>query len=186
MAGLRRLLDHPSVLADGPSARASLACQRAFAVPRASPCMDRHVDRHRRADRSVAQHRPLFDPLVVDSRRPAVRSRHLHLLPLGSSLQLGATRRPARSSRRKPAISVWSLRAFARESATPSISVISAKCWRGASGTGLIVCWVLTAFAIVTGAVMIRMEDAELEKRFGAEFSAYRQRVHAVLPKLGA
>ena len=53
-------------------------------------------------------------------------------------------------------------------------------------GTGLIVCWVLTAFAVVTGAVMIRMEDAELEKRFGAEFSAYRQRVHAVMPKLGA
>ena len=51
-------------------------------------------------------------------------------------------------------------------------------------GTGLAVCWLLTAFAIVTGAVMIRMEDAELEKRFGAEFVAYRQRVHAVLPRL--
>jgi len=50
-------------------------------------------------------------------------------------------------------------------------------------GTGLIVCWLLTAFAIATGAVMIRMEDAELEKRFGAEFLAYRQRVHAVLPR---
>jgi protein-S-isoprenylcysteine O-methyltransferase Ste14 len=51
-------------------------------------------------------------------------------------------------------------------------------------GTGLAVCWLLTAFAIATGAVMIRMEDAELEKRFGAEFVAYRQRVHALLPKL--
>jgi protein-S-isoprenylcysteine O-methyltransferase Ste14 len=51
-------------------------------------------------------------------------------------------------------------------------------------GTGLVVCWALTAFAIVTGAVMIRMEDAELEKRFGSEFVAYRQRVHAVLPRL--
>jgi protein-S-isoprenylcysteine O-methyltransferase Ste14 len=49
-------------------------------------------------------------------------------------------------------------------------------------GTGLAVCWILTAFAIVTGAVMIRMEDAELEKRFGAEFVTYRRRVHAVLP----
>jgi protein-S-isoprenylcysteine O-methyltransferase Ste14 len=49
-------------------------------------------------------------------------------------------------------------------------------------GTGLAVCWLLTAFAIVTGAVMIRMEDAELEKRFGAEFVSYRQRVHAVFP----
>ena len=53
-------------------------------------------------------------------------------------------------------------------------------------GAGLAVCWVLTAFAIATGAVMIRMEDAELEKRFGAEFATYRQRVHAVMPKLRA
>jgi protein-S-isoprenylcysteine O-methyltransferase Ste14 len=51
-------------------------------------------------------------------------------------------------------------------------------------GTGLAVCWLLTALAIATGAVMIRMEDAELERRFGEEYAAYRQRVHAVLPKL--
>jgi protein-S-isoprenylcysteine O-methyltransferase Ste14 len=49
-------------------------------------------------------------------------------------------------------------------------------------GTGLLVCWLLTAFAIITGAVMIRMEDAELEKRFGAEFMAYRRAVPAILP----
>lgn len=53
-------------------------------------------------------------------------------------------------------------------------------------GTGLAVCWILTAFAIVTGAVMIRMEDAELEKRFGVEFVTYRQRVRAVLPSFRA
>lgn len=51
-------------------------------------------------------------------------------------------------------------------------------------GTGLFVCWLLTAFAIVTGAVMIRMEDAELEKRFGPEYVAYRERVPAVLPRI--
>jgi protein-S-isoprenylcysteine O-methyltransferase Ste14 len=51
-------------------------------------------------------------------------------------------------------------------------------------GTGLAVCWLLTTLAIATGAVMIRMEDAELEKRFGREYVAYRKRVHAVLPKL--
>jgi len=49
-------------------------------------------------------------------------------------------------------------------------------------GTGLLVCWVLTGFAIVTGAVMIRMEDSELERRFGAEFMAYRRKVPAILP----
>lgn len=53
-------------------------------------------------------------------------------------------------------------------------------------GSGLLVCWLLTAFAIVTGAVMIRMEDAELEKRFGAEYVAYRQRVNTLLPRLRA
>jgi protein-S-isoprenylcysteine O-methyltransferase Ste14 len=51
-------------------------------------------------------------------------------------------------------------------------------------GTGLAVCWLLTTLAIATGAVMIRMEDAELEKRFGRDYIAYRKRVHAVLPKL--
>ena len=51
-------------------------------------------------------------------------------------------------------------------------------------GTGLVVCWVLTAFAIVTGAVMIRMEDAELEKRFGQEYRTYRSAVPAVLPRV--
>jgi len=49
-------------------------------------------------------------------------------------------------------------------------------------GTGLAVCWVLTAFAVATGFVMIRLEEAELEKRFGEEYVAYRNRVPAILP----
>jgi protein-S-isoprenylcysteine O-methyltransferase Ste14 len=52
-------------------------------------------------------------------------------------------------------------------------------------GTGLAVCYGLTAFAVVTGAVMIRMEDEELEKRFGEEYTAYRRQVPAVLPRTG-
>jgi protein-S-isoprenylcysteine O-methyltransferase Ste14 len=51
-------------------------------------------------------------------------------------------------------------------------------------GTGLAVCWLLTVAAVATGLVMIRLEDAELENRFGADYVAYRQRVHALLPKL--
>ena len=50
-------------------------------------------------------------------------------------------------------------------------------------GTGLGVCWVLTAFAIVTGAVMITLEDKELEKRFGEEYRRYRLSVPALLPR---
>lgn len=53
-------------------------------------------------------------------------------------------------------------------------------------GSGLLVCWALTAFAMMTGAVMIRMEDAELRRRFGEEYLNYQARVPAVLPKITA
>jgi protein-S-isoprenylcysteine O-methyltransferase Ste14 len=48
--------------------------------------------------------------------------------------------------------------------------------------TSLAVCWALTAFAVITGAIMIRTEDAELEKRFGDEYAKYRRSVPAVIP----
>ena len=51
-------------------------------------------------------------------------------------------------------------------------------------GTGLAVCWALTALAVVIGAAMIRMEDAELEKRFGDSYRAYRRTIPAILPKV--
>ncbi|MFY9790148.1 MAG: isoprenylcysteine carboxylmethyltransferase family protein [Candidatus Sulfotelmatobacter sp.] len=51
-------------------------------------------------------------------------------------------------------------------------------------GTGLAVCWALTAFATATGAVMITMEDRELEKRFGEKYRQYRSTVPAILPKI--
>jgi protein-S-isoprenylcysteine O-methyltransferase Ste14 len=51
-------------------------------------------------------------------------------------------------------------------------------------GTGLAVCWALTAFAAVTGAVMIKMEDRELERRFGEQYRQYRSTVPAILPKI--
>jgi protein-S-isoprenylcysteine O-methyltransferase Ste14 len=50
-------------------------------------------------------------------------------------------------------------------------------------GTGLAVCWGLTALAIVTGAVMVRLEDKELEQRFGEEYRRYRSTIPAVLPR---
>jgi protein-S-isoprenylcysteine O-methyltransferase Ste14 len=53
-------------------------------------------------------------------------------------------------------------------------------------GTGLVVCWLLTAFAILTGVVMIRMEDKELERRFRDEFLIYRAKVPAILPRIGS
>ena len=54
--------------------------------------------------------------------------------------------------------------------------------WSAASG--LAICWVLTAWAMVTGAIMIKMEDQELEKRFGEDYRNYRSAVPALVPRL--
>ena len=51
-------------------------------------------------------------------------------------------------------------------------------------GTGLRVCFGLTAFAMIMGWIMIRAEDAELEQRFGEAYRAYRKAVPALFPKL--
>lgn len=53
------------------------------------------------------------------------------------------------------------------------------------TGTGLAVCLGLSAMSVLTGIVMIRAEDAELEERFGEPFRVYRQSVPAILPRLG-
>jgi protein-S-isoprenylcysteine O-methyltransferase Ste14 len=53
-------------------------------------------------------------------------------------------------------------------------------------GTGLAVIYVLTGFAILTGAVMVRMEDDELERRFGESFRQYRRTTPAVIPRVVA
>jgi len=50
-------------------------------------------------------------------------------------------------------------------------------------GTGLLVCYALAAFAVITGAVMIKKEDKELEARFGEEYRLYQKRVPAVIPR---
>jgi len=51
-------------------------------------------------------------------------------------------------------------------------------------GTGMAVLFGLTTFALITGAVMIRMEDAELEQRFGEQFRSYRETTPAIVPRL--
>jgi protein-S-isoprenylcysteine O-methyltransferase Ste14 len=51
-------------------------------------------------------------------------------------------------------------------------------------GTGLVALYALAAFAVITGAIMIRMEDRELEARFGEAFREYRARVPGVLPRV--
>jgi protein-S-isoprenylcysteine O-methyltransferase Ste14 len=51
-------------------------------------------------------------------------------------------------------------------------------------GTGLVALYALAGFAIVTGFLMIRIEDRELEARFGEGYRAYRRTVPAVIPRL--
>jgi protein-S-isoprenylcysteine O-methyltransferase Ste14 len=51
-------------------------------------------------------------------------------------------------------------------------------------GSGLLVNFLLTAFAFITGAIMIRMEDKELEERFGGDYRSYKNSVPAVFPRL--
>jgi protein-S-isoprenylcysteine O-methyltransferase Ste14 len=53
-------------------------------------------------------------------------------------------------------------------------------------GTGLVVCYGLMAFAAVTGAIMIKLEDRELERRFGDEYVTYRGKVASIVPGLRA
>jgi protein-S-isoprenylcysteine O-methyltransferase Ste14 len=50
-------------------------------------------------------------------------------------------------------------------------------------GTGSLALAGMVAFALITGAIMIRKEDDELERRFGEPFRRYRERVPAFLPR---
>lgn len=50
-------------------------------------------------------------------------------------------------------------------------------------GTGSIAMCALLVFAALTGALMLRKEDAELEARFGDLYRDYRSKVPALLPK---
>ncbi len=51
-------------------------------------------------------------------------------------------------------------------------------------GTGLVPLYVLAMFAVITGALMVRMEERELEARFGEAYREYQKRVPAVVPRL--
>ncbi|HXP46923.1 MAG TPA: isoprenylcysteine carboxylmethyltransferase family protein [Terriglobales bacterium] len=53
-------------------------------------------------------------------------------------------------------------------------------------GTGLAIIYGLAAFAIITGAMMIRMEDDELERRFGETFRQYRDSTPSIIPRLSS
>ncbi|HLJ26185.1 MAG TPA: isoprenylcysteine carboxylmethyltransferase family protein [Candidatus Angelobacter sp.] len=51
-----------------------------------------------------------------------------------------------------------------------------------AIASGLVAVYAMVAFALVTGAFLIRYEDQELERRFGDEFRVYRVQIPALIP----
>jgi protein-S-isoprenylcysteine O-methyltransferase Ste14 len=53
-------------------------------------------------------------------------------------------------------------------------------------GSGLMPLFVRAGLAIVSGALMIKMEDRELESRFGEAYRTYQSAVPAVIPRLRA
>ena len=50
-------------------------------------------------------------------------------------------------------------------------------------GTGVAVCYILTAFATLTGILMIRAEEKELVTRFGEPYLQYQRTVPALIPR---
>ena len=50
-------------------------------------------------------------------------------------------------------------------------------------GSGLAVCFALTAIAILTGTWMIATEDRELENRFAEDYRRYKNNVPALIPR---
>ncbi len=50
------------------------------------------------------------------------------------------------------------------------------------AGSGLQVMYAFVALAFVSGALMVRLEERELERRFGDDFREYRRRVPALFP----
>lgn len=49
-------------------------------------------------------------------------------------------------------------------------------------GSGLLVAYVLLGFALITGAVMITLEENELGRRFGEEWREYKKKTGALFP----
>jgi methanethiol S-methyltransferase len=60
--------------------------------------------------------------------------------------------------------------------------LLEAAGWTIASGS--ISLFALLAFALITGAIMLHVEDSELEKRFGPTYSNYRRSVPSIIPRL--
>src|SRR5271165_259649 len=127
MAGLRRLLDHPCLLADDSPVCRALAGAASFlstflstlAIYRAFACVGRDVDIGCADHTAVAPPLTLSSGLGMERGRLAVRLRGLCVFTIREEFQRQATRRPAGDSRRKPRTATgdgWHSRASAASS----------------------------------------------------------------------
>ena len=183
MAGLRRLFDHSFVLANDPSPGEELAIPRAIALPPAGPVWMLMWVGIGLLTSPLRRYHLLFDAMDLGSSRSSICDRHLSVLSRRSALQLGTLGGlpEVRAGHRDDRLIITGIRSRVRH---PVYLGHLCEMLAWSVGTGLAVCWLLTVTAVATGLVMIRLEDAELENRFGADYVAYRQRVHALLPKL--
>ena len=147
----------PRVLADDSSLCRQVACAAAVSISLTVTRVDDNVGRGGAGYRALAERLALSNGLGLGSRGSVVYLRALPLFAIRKEFQREATGRRAGNSRQKS-------RAAAGDGWNPFPGVqhpvyLAHLCemlaW--SVGTGLAVCWGLTAFAVVTGAVMIGM-----------------------------
>src|SRR5271166_2102165 len=102
MAGLRRLFDHPRLLANDSSLCRAVACAAPLAIYRAAARMDGDVDRDCPDHAALAERLAISNGLGMEPRSHALRRRSLCIFAIREEFQRKATRRPARNSRHKP------------------------------------------------------------------------------------
>jgi hypothetical protein len=155
----------------------------ALALLAAPARLDCDVGNRRSRNSSVAPHLAVRDKLDVDPGRALFCHRFLLYIKSGngfSAQQLGGLPE-VHAGNRDQRLVTDGIRSRLRH---PVYAAHLCEMLAWSTGTGLAVCWGLTAFAVITGALMIRVEDAELEKRFGAPYSVYRNNVPALMPRL--
>jgi hypothetical protein len=161
MDGLYHLLHDPIILAYDPSPSRNLAIAQTIPLSRPFAAMVRDVGHRCLRYRALASSDALLHGHHLDSRHNSLRDRHLAV----SRIQRLATH-GIRSRIRHPVYLAHLLEMLA---------------W--SLGTGLAVCYLLTAFAILTGIFMIRAEEQELVKRFGEPYLRYQGAVPALIPR---
>jgi hypothetical protein len=179
MGGVRGICDHPFVLADDSSVDKLLAFTPDVALPGAGANLGWNVGSPRLDRLSLAGLTVIRLVVDLDSCCRPFCHWSMDLSSFWNRIQRGLPEVTLGHREQKLAIS--GIRAHVRH---PVYLGHFCEMVAWSVGTGLAVCYALTTFALVIGAIMIRLEDRELEQRFGEEYRDYRSRVPAILPKI--